>query len=93
MNKKKIIDAVTILPIFLPPDLSFCFLCNQAIHGQAIERHILGLKMVAIEDLTSLPEIFMDTSFAVSSHFNLFTSQVCGCLITICTQSFAIYGN
>ncbi|XP_056319150.1 carnitine O-acetyltransferase-like [Danio aesculapii] len=48
----------------------------KAIHGQAIDRHMLGLKMVAIEDLTSLPEIFMDTSFAVASHFNLYTSQV-----------------
>uniref|UniRef100_A0A8C2L0E5 Zgc:154046 n=1 Tax=Cyprinus carpio TaxID=7962 RepID=A0A8C2L0E5_CYPCA len=48
----------------------------QAIHGQGIERHMLGLKMMAIEDLTSLPEIFMDTSFAVSTHFNLYTSQV-----------------
>lgn len=49
---------------------------HMAIHGQGIERHMLGLKMVAIEDLTSLPEIFMDTSFAVASHFNLYTSQV-----------------
>ncbi|TRY60256.1 hypothetical protein DNTS_005918 [Danionella cerebrum] len=48
----------------------------MAIHGQGIERHMLGLKMVAIEDLTSLPEIFMDTSFAVATHFNLYTSQV-----------------
>lgn len=50
----------------------------QAIHGQAIDRHLLGLKMQGIEDLTSLPEIFMDTSYAVAMHFNLFTSQVCG---------------
>ncbi|XP_062855357.1 carnitine O-acetyltransferase-like [Trichomycterus rosablanca] len=49
---------------------------HMAIHGQAIDRHLLGLKMQSIEDLTSLPEIFMDTSFAVAMHFNLFTSQV-----------------
>ncbi|KAI4878141.1 hypothetical protein NFI96_007717 [Prochilodus magdalenae] len=49
---------------------------HMAIHGQAIDRHLLGLKMQAIEDLTSLPEIFMDTSYAVAMHFNLFTSQV-----------------
>lgn len=49
---------------------------HMAIYGQGVERHMLGLKMVAIEDLTSLPEIFMDTSFAVASHFNLHTSQV-----------------
>ncbi|KAK2840763.1 hypothetical protein Q7C36_012342 [Tachysurus vachellii] len=49
---------------------------HMAIHGQAIDRHLLGLKMQGIEDLTSLPEIFMDTSYAVAMHFNLFTSQV-----------------
>lgn len=52
------------------------FVDTQAIHGQAIDRHLLGLKMQGIEDLTSLPEIFMDTSYAVAMHFNLFTSQV-----------------
>ncbi|XP_039620354.1 carnitine O-acetyltransferase isoform X4 [Polypterus senegalus] len=49
---------------------------NMAINGQAIDRHLLGLKMQAIEDLTSIPEIFMDTSYAVALHFNLSTSQV-----------------
>lgn len=48
----------------------------QAIHGQAIDRHLLGLKRQSIEDLTSIPEIFMDTSYAVANHFNLSTSQV-----------------
>ncbi|TNM90215.1 hypothetical protein fugu_004449 [Takifugu bimaculatus] len=48
----------------------------NAIHGQAIDRHLLGLKMLSIEDLTSMPEIFMDTSFAVAQHYNLSTSQV-----------------
>ncbi|XP_043967333.1 carnitine O-acetyltransferase-like [Gambusia affinis] len=49
---------------------------HNAIHGQAIDRHLLGLKMLSIEDLTSMPEIFMDTSYAVAHHFNLYTSQV-----------------
>lgn len=48
----------------------------QAIRGQAIDRHLLGLKFQAIEDLAALPEIFMDTSYAVALHFNLSTSQV-----------------
>ncbi|XP_013862618.1 carnitine O-acetyltransferase [Austrofundulus limnaeus] len=48
----------------------------NAIHGQGIDRHLLGLKMQSIEDLTSMPGIFMDTSFAVAHHFNLSTSQV-----------------
>ncbi|XP_030636835.1 carnitine O-acetyltransferase [Chanos chanos] len=49
---------------------------DMAIHGQAIDRHLLGLKMQGIEDLTSMPDIFMDTSYAVAMHFNLYTSQV-----------------
>ncbi|XP_019718380.1 carnitine O-acetyltransferase [Hippocampus comes] len=48
----------------------------NAIHGQAIDRHLLGLRLQGIEDLTSMPEIFMDTSFAVAHHYNLLTSQV-----------------
>uniref|UniRef100_A0A8C1QB20 Carnitine O-acetyltransferase n=1 Tax=Cyprinus carpio TaxID=7962 RepID=A0A8C1QB20_CYPCA len=49
---------------------------DMAIRGQAIDRHLLGLKLQAIEDLAALPEIFMDTSYAVAMHFNLSTSQV-----------------
>nr|XP_015222289.1 PREDICTED: carnitine O-acetyltransferase isoform X1 [Lepisosteus oculatus] len=49
---------------------------DMAIHGQAIDRHLLGLRLQSIEDLTSMPEIFMDTSYAVALHFNLSTSQV-----------------
>ncbi|RVE68437.1 hypothetical protein OJAV_G00092400 [Oryzias javanicus] len=48
----------------------------NAVHGQAVDRHLLGLKMQSITDLTSMPEIFMDTSYAVANHFNLSTSQV-----------------
>ncbi|XP_042193098.1 carnitine O-acetyltransferase isoform X3 [Callorhinchus milii] len=49
---------------------------NMAINGQAIDRHLLGLKLLAIEDLVRVPEIFMDTSYAIAFHFNLSTSQV-----------------
>uniref|UniRef100_A0A8C7CUE8 Carnitine O-acetyltransferase n=1 Tax=Oncorhynchus kisutch TaxID=8019 RepID=A0A8C7CUE8_ONCKI len=48
---------------------------HMAIHGQAIDRHLLGLKLQAIEELTSMPEIFMDTAYAVAEHPNLSTSQ------------------
>uniref|UniRef100_A0AAQ4S577 Choline/carnitine acyltransferase domain-containing protein n=1 Tax=Gasterosteus aculeatus aculeatus TaxID=481459 RepID=A0AAQ4S577_GASAC len=58
----------------------------QAIHGQAIDRHLLGLKMLSIVELTSMPEIFMDTSFAVAQHYNLSTSQVGS--KTDCVMSF-----
>uniref|UniRef100_A0A3Q3L328 Carnitine O-acetyltransferase-like n=1 Tax=Mastacembelus armatus TaxID=205130 RepID=A0A3Q3L328_9TELE len=57
-------------------DLVMYIVLFQAIHGQAIDRHLLGLKIQSIEDLTSMPEIFMDTSFAVAQHYNLSTSQV-----------------
>lgn len=46
--------------------------------------------MQGIEDLTSLPDIFMDTSYAVAMHFNLFTSQVSD-LIFFITISLFIY--
>uniref|UniRef100_A0A8D1T0K3 Carnitine O-acetyltransferase n=1 Tax=Sus scrofa TaxID=9823 RepID=A0A8D1T0K3_PIG len=47
-----------------------------AICGKAFDRHLLGLKLQAIEDLVSMPDIFMDTSYAIAMHFNLSTSQV-----------------
>uniref|UniRef100_A0A8D0E839 Carnitine O-acetyltransferase n=1 Tax=Salvator merianae TaxID=96440 RepID=A0A8D0E839_SALMN len=49
---------------------------DLAIKGNAIDRHLLGLKLQAIEDLVSMPELFMDTAYAVAMHFNLSTSQV-----------------
>ncbi|KFV64097.1 Carnitine O-acetyltransferase, partial [Dryobates pubescens] len=49
---------------------------TMAIQGNAIDRHLLGLKLQAIEDLVSIPELFMDTAYAVAMHFNLSTSQV-----------------
>uniref|UniRef100_A0A8C1W5F0 Zgc:154046 n=1 Tax=Cyprinus carpio TaxID=7962 RepID=A0A8C1W5F0_CYPCA len=67
---------VQVYILLIASESRFLFPCDQAIHGQGIERHMLGLRMIAIEDLTSLPDIFMDTSFAVASHFNLYTSQV-----------------
>ncbi|ETE64019.1 Carnitine O-acetyltransferase, partial [Ophiophagus hannah] len=48
---------------------------DMAIRGNAIDRHLLGLKLQAIEDLVSIPELFMDTAYAVAMHFNLSTSQ------------------
>ncbi|XP_010019209.1 PREDICTED: carnitine O-acetyltransferase [Nestor notabilis] len=49
---------------------------DMAIRGNAIDRHLLGLKLQAIEDLVSIPELFMDTAYALAMHFNLSTSQV-----------------
>lgn len=63
-------DACGLVPA---PD---SFLSPQAIRGEAFDRHLLGLKLQAIEDLVSMPDIFMDTSYAVATHFTLSTSQV-----------------
>ncbi|XP_061427860.1 carnitine O-acetyltransferase-like [Lethenteron reissneri] len=49
-----------------------------AVNGQAIDRHLLGLKLQAIEDQYNIPELFMDTSYAIASHLKLSTSQVPG---------------
>lgn len=49
----------------------------QAIMGQAVDRHLLGLRMLAGEAGMEVPEIFTDTAYSRSSHFCLSTSQVC----------------
>ncbi|XP_053341857.1 carnitine O-acetyltransferase isoform X1 [Clarias gariepinus] len=49
---------------------------DMAIHGQAIDRHLLGLKLQAVEELSVLPEIFKDKSYASANHYKLSTSQV-----------------
>uniref|UniRef100_A0A8C4QV81 Carnitine O-acetyltransferase b n=1 Tax=Eptatretus burgeri TaxID=7764 RepID=A0A8C4QV81_EPTBU len=49
---------------------------NQAVIGQGIDRHLFGLKMQAIESGFRVPEIFMDTAYAISTHFRLATNQV-----------------
>ena len=48
---------------------------RQAFNGQGIDRHLLGLKLIAIqEDLN--PEFFSDPSFSKSIYFRVSTSQV-----------------
>nr|XP_040053614.1 carnitine O-acetyltransferase isoform X2 [Gasterosteus aculeatus aculeatus] len=49
---------------------------TMAISGQAIDRHLLGLKMVAVENNLSIPDIYTDTAYAKALHYKLSTSQV-----------------
>lgn len=49
---------------------------NMAINGQAIDRHLLGLKMLALEEQITLPKIFIDKSYNKALHYLLSTSQV-----------------
>ena len=51
-------------------------MCSQAISGQAIDRHLLGLKMQAVGEKLSIPEIYKDTAYAKALHYKLSTSQV-----------------
>lgn len=49
---------------------------NMAISGQAIDRHLLGLKMLALEQKITLPPVFTDKSYSKALHYLLSTSQV-----------------
>ncbi|XP_072176698.1 carnitine O-acetyltransferase-like [Diadema setosum] len=51
---------------------------NDVINGDGIDRHLLGLKLTAIEKGLNVPDLFMDTAFTSSFHFRLSTSQVPG---------------
>lgn len=48
----------------------------QAISGQAIDRHLLGLKMQATEEKLSVPALFRDPAYSKALHYHLSTSQV-----------------
>ncbi|KAM3599691.1 uncharacterized protein V6R79_009925 [Siganus canaliculatus] len=49
---------------------------DMAINGQAIDRHLLGLKMTAVEEKLSVPDVFKDKAYAKALHYQLSTSQV-----------------
>ena len=47
----------------------------DAVRGQDFDRHLLGLKMQALENGENIPDLFMDISYMLASHFKLSTSQ------------------
>uniref|UniRef100_A0A674M9M0 Carnitine O-acetyltransferase b n=1 Tax=Takifugu rubripes TaxID=31033 RepID=A0A674M9M0_TAKRU len=47
-----------------------------AFKGHGIDRHLLGLKLQAIEEGYSIPKVFMDTAYGVATHWKLRTGQV-----------------
>ena len=51
-------------------------LYSQAVNGQAIDRHLLGMKLAALESRKNVPELFMDSSYQYALHYKLSTSQV-----------------
>uniref|UniRef100_A0A3Q2XMK1 Carnitine O-acetyltransferase b n=1 Tax=Hippocampus comes TaxID=109280 RepID=A0A3Q2XMK1_HIPCM len=48
----------------------------QVLKGHGIDRHLLGLKLQAIEEGLSVPKIFMDTAYGLATHWKLRTGQV-----------------
>lgn len=48
---------------------------RQAFNGQGIDRHLLGLKLIANEENLQ-PEFFSDPPFSISTRYRLSTSQV-----------------
>ncbi|KAJ2953579.1 hypothetical protein O0L34_g1184 [Tuta absoluta] len=48
----------------------------QALQGLGVDRHLLGLKLIAIENGIELPKLYSDAGFVKSAHMRLSTSQV-----------------
>lgn len=51
-------------------------LFHQVVQGGGIDRHLLGLKMIAKENGIPLPQLFSDASYTRSMYHHLSTSQV-----------------
>lgn len=41
-----------------------------------VDRHLLGLKLIAIENGIEIPKLYQDPSFTRSTHMRISTSQV-----------------
>ena len=48
----------------------------EAVNGQGVDRHLLGLKLISKEKGLPLPELFSDPAYAHNQHITLSTSQV-----------------
>ncbi|KAL0274292.1 UNVERIFIED_CONTAM: hypothetical protein PYX00_006752 [Menopon gallinae] len=60
---------------------------TEVINGRGVDRHLLGLKLLAQANDMALPDIFMDKSYKKSTYFQLSTSNV----PTKC-DGFMVYG-
>ncbi|XP_062539602.1 carnitine O-acetyltransferase-like [Armigeres subalbatus] len=49
---------------------------SKAVQGFGVDRHLLGLKLIAKENNIPLPELFKDEGLLASQHMRLSTSQV-----------------
>ncbi|KAF4522335.1 hypothetical protein B566_EDAN011336 [Ephemera danica] len=60
---------------------------TNALAGEGVDRHLLGLRLIAIENGMDVPKLFLDTGYTRSSHMRLSTSQVAARC-----RSFMCYG-
>lgn len=59
----------------------------QALQGFGVDRHLLGLKLIALENGIELPKLYTDPGYTRSAHMRISTSQVaCKC------DGFMCYG-
>ncbi|CAG0889904.1 unnamed protein product [Cyprideis torosa] len=49
---------------------------SEAVAGYGVDRHLLGLKLVALDAGMNLPPLYMDAGYIRSAYFRLSTSQV-----------------
>lgn len=64
------------LQLFREAVEAYTALTNLALKGHGIDRHLLGLKLQAIEQGLSIPKLFMDTGYGFATHWRLRTGQV-----------------
>jgi hypothetical protein len=50
---------------------------NDVLNFESFDRHLMGLKLTAIENKLDVPEIFKDTAFQKLCHYQISSSQVC----------------
>ncbi|XP_015186144.1 PREDICTED: carnitine O-acetyltransferase-like isoform X2 [Polistes dominula] len=62
-------------------------LVSEATLGQGVDRHLYGLKMIALTESLQLPELYKDVAYTRSTYFNLTSSQV-----PYKSSSFMCYG-
>ncbi|CAG9854536.1 unnamed protein product [Phyllotreta striolata] len=48
----------------------------EAVNGFGVDRHLLGLKLIALENNVQLPELFEDKAYKLSGRMRISTSQV-----------------
>lgn len=60
---------------------------KMALQGQGVDRHLLGLKLMALENNMTIPDFFNSPGYVKSGQFRMSTSQVASV-----NTSFMCYG-